>query len=36
PVGRAIEKGIEVYARAYETDEPMTYMKRFLDRKRNK
>jgi len=36
PVGRAIEKGIEIYARAYETDEPMTYMKRFLDRKRNK
>ena len=34
PIDEAIEKGIEVYARAYETDEPMTYMKKFLDRRK--
>jgi len=35
-IDQAIEKGIEIFALAYETDEPMTYMKRFLERKQDK
>jgi len=35
PVDRAIEKGIQAFGQAYQTDEPQTFMKRFLERKRD-
>ena len=34
PVDQAIERGIEVFATAYETDEPRVFMQRFLTRRR--
>lgn len=34
PVDQAIQKGIEIFAEAYETDEPQMYMKSFFERKR--
>ena len=36
PVDRAIEKGIQAFGQAYQTDEPRTLMKRFLERRRDK
>jgi enoyl-CoA hydratase len=33
PVDRAIEKGIQIFGEAYQSDEPRTLMKRFLERK---
>ena len=34
PLNQAIESGIDVFATAYETDEPRGYMQRFLTRRR--
>jgi len=34
PLDQAIEKGIDVFASAYETDEPRVFMERFLGRRR--
>lgn len=34
PIDEAIERGIESFAAAYETDEPNRFMQRFLQRKR--
>jgi len=36
PVDRAVEKGIKAFGQAYQTDEPRTLMKRFLERRRDK
>jgi enoyl-CoA hydratase/carnithine racemase len=36
PVDRAIEKGIQAFGQAYQTEEPRTLMKRFLERRRDK
>ena len=33
PLERAIERGIDVFAEAYETDEPKVFMQRFLNRR---
>ncbi len=33
PVDKAIEKGIETFSKAYESDEPKSLMRSFLDRK---
>ena len=33
PVDRAIEKGIQIFGQAYQSDEPRTLMKRFIERK---
>jgi enoyl-CoA hydratase/carnithine racemase len=35
PVDRAIEKGIQAFGQAYQTDEPRTLMQRFLERRRD-
>jgi enoyl-CoA hydratase len=35
PADKAIEAGIDAFARAYETDEPKRMMAAFLKRKRN-
>lgn len=35
PIHRAIEKGIQAFGQAYQTDEPRTFMKRFLKTKRD-
>jgi enoyl-CoA hydratase len=34
PLDQAIERGIDVFASAYETDEPRVFMERFLTRRR--
>ena len=34
PLAQAIEQGIDVFATAYETDEPRVFMQRFLTRRR--
>lgn len=34
PLDQAIERGIDVFATAYETDEPRVFMQRFLTRRR--
>ncbi|MBW2061769.1 MAG: enoyl-CoA hydratase/isomerase family protein [Deltaproteobacteria bacterium] len=36
PPDEAIEKGIQTFGQAYETDEPQRFMKRFLERRRDK
>lgn len=33
PIDRAIEKGIQAFGQAYQTDEPRIFMKRFLETK---
>jgi enoyl-CoA hydratase/carnithine racemase len=33
PLDQAIERGIDVFAEAYETDEPRKFMRRFLTRR---
>ena len=34
PLDQAIERGIDVFAEAYETDEPQVFMRRFLNRRK--
>ena len=34
PLDEAIEAGIRTFAESYQSDEPATYMRRFLDRPR--
>jgi enoyl-CoA hydratase/carnithine racemase len=36
PVERAIEAGIEIFGRAYETDEPLVRTKQFLERRKDR
>jgi len=36
PLDQAIERGIDVFAAAYETDEPRVFMQRFLARRRKR